>query len=111
SIEWAITYFAVIAIGGIATTANPLYTADEIQHQLKDAHATYIATPIELVSKVKQAAKKYTKLKKIIVFGGEALFDCISFNTLMGDKGDAFKLPTINAKEDIAALPYSSGTT
>ncbi|CAH1791186.1 unnamed protein product [Owenia fusiformis] len=111
SIEWAITYFAVIAIGGIATTANPLYTTDEIQYQLKDANATYIATSIELVSKVKQAATKYTKLKKIIVFGGKTLFDCTSFNTLMGDKGDAFKLPTINAKEDIAALPYSSGST
>ncbi|CAH1791192.1 unnamed protein product [Owenia fusiformis] len=111
SIEWAITFFAVLAIGGIATSANPLYTTYEIQHQLKDANATYIATPIELVSKVKQAAKKYTKLKKIIVFGNGDMSDCICFNALLSDKGDAFKLPTINAKEDIAVLPYSSGTT
>ncbi|CAH1791187.1 unnamed protein product [Owenia fusiformis] len=109
--EWVITYFAVIAIGGIATTANPLYTAGEIQHQMEDAGATYIATVAEFLPKVQEAATKYTELKKVIVFGNGNTQGSISFNLLMEDKGDAFKAAKVNAKEDIAALPYSSGTT
>ena len=35
--EYAIVFFAVTTVGGIVTTVNPLYTADELSHQLEDA--------------------------------------------------------------------------
>ena len=32
--EYAIIFYAVIRLGGIVTTINPLYTVDELAHQL-----------------------------------------------------------------------------
>jgi acyl-CoA synthetase (AMP-forming)/AMP-acid ligase II len=34
--EYAIAFHAVAMVGGINTTANPLYTADELARQLRD---------------------------------------------------------------------------
>ena len=42
--EYPIIYYGVISIGGTVTTMNPLYTEDEIAHQLKDATAQHIIT-------------------------------------------------------------------
>ena len=40
--EYTIAFHAVSLLGGIITTANPLYTANELAHQLNDAKAKYI---------------------------------------------------------------------
>src|ERR1044072_2550718 len=42
--EYAILFHAIASLGGIATTLNPLYTAREIFHQLKDSKARFLAT-------------------------------------------------------------------
>src|SRR5438128_6420775 len=40
--EYAIAFHAVATLGGINTTVNPLYTAEEIAHQLNDAGAKFL---------------------------------------------------------------------
>ena len=42
---------------------------------------------------------------------GAAVHGCSSFSELLGDDGSALPEVDINPKEDISALPYSSGTT
>src|SRR6476646_4537416 len=42
--EYAIAFHAVVMVGGIVTTANPLYTPDELALQLNDTKAKYILT-------------------------------------------------------------------
>src|SRR5262245_57164636 len=42
--EYAVAVHGVIMLGGMVTTANPLYTAEELAHQLNDAGATYLLT-------------------------------------------------------------------
>src|SRR5260370_8328579 len=42
--EYAIAFHAVAMLGGINTTLNPLYTADEAEHQLRDAGARSLVT-------------------------------------------------------------------
>src|SRR5262249_53442132 len=37
--EYAVVFHAVAILGGITTTVNPLYTADELAVQLNDCHA------------------------------------------------------------------------
>jgi hypothetical protein len=39
-------------VGGILTTANPVYTATELEHQLKDSKATYLITSSQLLPHV-----------------------------------------------------------
>ncbi|MCZ6749606.1 MAG: AMP-binding protein, partial [SAR324 cluster bacterium] len=42
--EYAVAFHAVASVGGINTTINPLYTADELAHQLNDSGAKYLVT-------------------------------------------------------------------
>jgi acyl-CoA synthetase (AMP-forming)/AMP-acid ligase II len=41
--EYAVAFHAVASLGGIITTINPLYTADELAYQLNDAGAQYLS--------------------------------------------------------------------
>src|SRR5687768_6566104 len=40
--EYAIAFHGIALAGGIVTTANPLYTAEELAHQLRDTRARFI---------------------------------------------------------------------
>ena len=42
--EYAVAFHAVASMGGISTTINTLYTADEVAHQLKDSGAKLLVT-------------------------------------------------------------------
>src|SRR5712692_5066477 len=54
--EYAIAFHAVAVLGGISTTLNPLYTADEAAHQLSDAEAKFLVTGPKFVEKARDAA-------------------------------------------------------
>src|SRR5262245_66434776 len=54
--EYAVAFHAVSLIGGTNTTINPLYTAEELAAQLKDANARYLLTIPQFVDKAFQAA-------------------------------------------------------
>ncbi len=105
--EYAIAFHAVSAAGGINTTVNPTYTAEELAFQLKDARAKYLITIPPLLDKSIEAAKG-TAVEEIFVFGEAE--GATPFATLMQNDG---QMPAIeiNPREDLVALPYSSGTT
>src|SRR5216683_5314255 len=42
--EYAIVFLGVAMAGGINTTVNPLYTADELANQLRDSGARFLVT-------------------------------------------------------------------
>src|SRR3712207_703998 len=42
--EYAVAFHGVASIGGVLTTINPLYTAEELNFQLKDTGAKYLLT-------------------------------------------------------------------
>jgi acyl-CoA synthetase (AMP-forming)/AMP-acid ligase II len=105
--EYAIALYAVASLGGASTTINPLYTADEVAHQLKDAGASYLLTVPALIDKAKAAAEK-AHIREIFVLGETDA--ATPFASLLHND-DAPPQVSINAREDIFALPYSSGTT
>lgn len=105
--EYAIAFHAVSLLGGIVTTANPLYTANELSHQLKDANAKYLLT-ISLFLENAQKAAEEANIEEIFTF--DPVEGATPFATLL--QGDGQIPPVdINPKEDIVVLPYSSGTT
>lgn len=105
--EYAIAFHAVALLGGIVTTANPLYTAAELAHQLKDANAKYLLTIPLFLENAKEAAAE-AGIEEVFVFG-EAEGATPFASLLQGD--GVVPDVEINPREDVVALPYSSGTT
>ncbi len=105
--EYALIFNAVASLGGINTTANPLYTADELANQLKDSGARFLITVPPFLDKAKEAAAK-TGIEEVFVFG-----------TAEGARPFAELLEAppnppavaIDPRHDVVVLPYSSGTT
>jgi acyl-CoA synthetase (AMP-forming)/AMP-acid ligase II len=104
--EYAVAVHGVMLLGGVVTTANPLYTADELAYQLDDADAAYILTVPAFLDKAKEAGAK-TGVREIFVIGEAA--GATPFSELLQGGGH---LPAvdINPRQDVALLPYSSGT-
>ncbi|EDV22035.1 uncharacterized protein TRIADDRAFT_29779 [Trichoplax adhaerens] len=106
-IDWAVVYYGVLAIGGIVTTCNHMYTENEFNHQLKDSGAQYLVAEESCIPTIN---KLDITFKEKFVFGVAEGY--ISYVDMISDSGDQF--PTnvqINPKKDICILPYSSGTT
>ena len=104
--EYAVAFFGVARAGGINTTINPLYTAPELRRQLFDAGARYLVTIPQFLDKAREAVEG-TSVEEVFVFGEAD--GATSFGSLFG--GGAPPEVEIDAKNDLVALPYSSGTT
>ncbi len=103
--EYAIIFHAVAVTGGVVTTVNPTYGAEEIAFQLRDAGATELVT-IGMFADVAQAAIEGTGISEVITIDGAegtvALHDIF---------GDPIEQSPVNPIDDVVVLPYSSGTT
>ena len=105
--EYGIAFHAVATLGGIVTTINPLYTRNEIAHQLKDAGARILICTPMCLERAREAAEE-VGIEEIFVFGDAE--GAKPFASLLLDNGRATQVE-INPREDLVALPYSSGTT
>ena len=105
--EYAVIVLAVAAVGGINTTANPLYTADELAKQLTDSRARFLVTAPPFFEKAKEAARK-SGIEDVFVFGSAE--GARPFAELL-QAGDQPPTVRIAPRDDLVALPYSSGTT
>lgn len=105
--EYAIVFHAVAMLGGINTTVNPLYTAEETAFQLKNAGARSLVTTPFFLETAKEAAQK-AGIQELFVFGTAEGAE--PFATLLDSDGVVPRVE-IDPKNDLVALPYSSGTT
>ncbi len=130
--QFVIAYYGGLKAGAIITPMNPLYTAREVAHQLKDSGAK-ILVALDLfkenvekaVSEVDVDAVIYTGvddylpglkailyrtfMKKIKVQVDREKF--FSFKELMKSAPPEVSRPPVKPKEDVAALMYTGGTT
>ena len=105
--EYALAFHAVARLGLATTMVAPLFTDEEIIKQLKDSGAKYLLTIPQLMEKARAAAAA-TGIKSVFVIGEAE--GSIPFASLLEQSGDFAKV-AIDPQTDIAALPYSSGTT
>lgn len=105
--EFAIAFHAVLSAGGTVTTINPLSTARELTMQLRDAGATYLLTVPPLLETALAAARE-AGIREVFALGGGA--GATPFHELSIPGGVAPDV-TIDSANDLAVLPYSSGTT
>ncbi|HEY1332073.1 MAG TPA: 4-coumarate--CoA ligase family protein [Actinomycetota bacterium] len=105
--EYPVAFHAAALLGGIATTVNPLYTADELAHQLSDAGAKFLLTIPQFVATASEAAGRST-VKEVFVLGEAE--GATPFASLLEPDGSVPEVD-IDPREDVVVLPYSSGTT
>jgi acyl-CoA synthetase (AMP-forming)/AMP-acid ligase II len=105
--EFAVVFHAVSLVGGINTTINSLYTADDIAFQLKDSGAKYLFTIPAFMDRAADAAGR-TGIEEIFVLGEAS--GATPFASLL-QAGSQPPDVDIDVRQDLVALPYSSGTT
>ena len=105
--EYAVLFLAVAMLGGVNTTLNPLYTAEEAAFQINDAGAKLLFAAAPMIEKAREAAGQ-SKIAELFVFGGAE--GVTPFADLLEGEG-AVPQVHIDPKTDLVALPYSSGTT
>ncbi|MFD7441736.1 4-coumarate--CoA ligase family protein [Streptomyces sp. NPDC059909] len=108
TVAYPTVFYAATRAGASVTTVHPLATAEEFAKQLRDSSARWIVTVSPLLEAARRAAE--------LVGGIEEIFVCDQaegHRSVLGMLGSTAPEPdiAIDPAEDIAALPYSSGTT
>jgi acyl-CoA synthetase (AMP-forming)/AMP-acid ligase II len=90
--DWAVAYHAVISLGAIASSLNPLLTAEEVAAQLRTAGANAVIVAEPLRAAVAGVDLPVHALESLPAADGDAV-------------------ATVDPAGDLAVLPFSSGTT
>ncbi|PKI64602.1 4-coumarate--CoA ligase-like 7 [Punica granatum] len=112
SIQFPVCFLGITAVGAVATTSNPLYTAGELSKQAKDSNPKLVITVPELWDRVKDfnlptvflGNRDFSHIKS-----GSAI---LGFRDLINLSRASSDFPMLSVGQaDTAALLYSSGTT
>jgi acyl-CoA synthetase (AMP-forming)/AMP-acid ligase II len=105
--EWPVVFFAVVKLGAIVHTSNPVSTPEELAFQLNDGNVKILFTVGALADKAKAAIVE--SKKAIELFTIDDTPGIPSLASLAIDKDPP--AVSIDPAEDLCVLPYSSGTT
>ncbi|MBO1415442.1 4-coumarate--CoA ligase family protein [Streptomyces sp. FH025] len=112
SIAYPMAYFGATRAGATVTTVSSMSTATELAVQLGDSGTRWLITVSHFLSTARTAAEQLAAagrpLTEIIVLDGADGHRSLA--DLLATPGPAPDI-TIDPGEDIAVLPYSSGTT
>ncbi|MCM3302680.1 4-coumarate--CoA ligase family protein [Streptomyces pseudogriseolus] len=108
TIAFPTAFYAATRAGASVTTVHPLATPEEFAKQLGDCAARWIVTVSPLLDSARRAAELAGGVREIFVCdsasGHRSLIDMLACTAPEPALG-------IDPAEDVAALPYSSGTT
>ena len=108
--EYEITFFGCARIGAVPVPLNPSYREREVCQTVDDAGAVAMVVAAPLQSVVEAARAEMPSLHHVIVVGDTMDEETQSFLGLMTRASET--LPAVPVEDgDLAALPYSSGTT
>lgn len=105
-IDYPVVFHGTAFAGGTISTANPTYTAKELNYQLTDSGASLLVTHPAFIETAKEAVKG-TKIQQIITLGEAE--GATPIEAFLGAPREA-QAP-VDLDEHIVVLPYSSGTT
>ncbi|WP_328399247.1 4-coumarate--CoA ligase family protein [Streptomyces sp. NBC_00390] len=108
TVAYPAVFYGATRAGASVTTVHPLATAEEFAKQLRDSSARWIVTVSPLLEVARRAAELAAGIKEIFVCdradGHVSVLD-------MFVSTEPEPEVSIDPSEDVAALPYSSGTT
>ncbi|GAA5196696.1 AMP-binding protein [Microbacterium jejuense] len=106
---FATVFHGILRAGATVTTINSLYTAGEIEKQLRDAGATWLVTVSPLLPQATTAAEAVgIPHERVIVLDGAAGHPNLRELLTEGSPAPAV---SFDPATHVAVLPYSSGTT
>jgi long-chain acyl-CoA synthetase len=116
--EWAVTDFAVLAMGAVDVPLYPTLTAEQIGYMLRDSGAKVaVVSSAELYEKI-AAAGEIPTLEHVVVmdtgdFAGSDSFAALMVGAKQKESRDAeFDVMVKTTRpEDLATIIYTSGTT
>ena len=106
-VEYGALLLGVWLAGGTATTINPLATADELAAQFGETRTRFAFTVAPLLAKVLDGAGR-AGVAELFSLGGGA--GATPYDALLSEPPAPPNI-TIDPMRDIAALPWSSGTS
>ena len=109
-VEFVTAFYGIIKAGAVASTINSAYREREIAHQMNDCGAQTLIAHEAILEVAEAARDAIPGLKRIIAIKATSN-DPESFLGLIERAQAAPPSVTIDPKEDLVALPYSSGTT
>ncbi|GGJ31687.1 4-coumarate--CoA ligase family protein [Streptomyces brasiliensis] len=108
TVAFPTAFYAATRAGAAVTTVHPLATPEEFAKQLRDSGARWIITVSPLLEPARRAAELAGGVREIFVCdsapGHRSLIDMVA------STAPEPQVP-VDPVEDVAALPYSSGTT
>ncbi|WP_295775902.1 AMP-binding protein [uncultured Microbacterium sp.] len=106
---FATVFHGILRAGATVTTINSLYTAGEIEKQLRDAGASWLITVSPLLGAAQQAAEAVgIPTERLVVL--DRADGHPDLRSLLGE-GRAAPEVSFEPATHVAVLPYSSGTT
>ena len=101
--EYVVAVHGILLAGGVVTTVNPLFKQRELVHQLSDSGAVALFGERALLPLVDMMRDELPALRRLY---------CIEDIWDMAAAAGGYAEPVaIDPEKDLAALPYSSGTT
>ncbi|MFE5730087.1 4-coumarate--CoA ligase family protein [Streptomyces sp. NPDC056528] len=111
TVLFPVAFYAATRAGAAVTTVHPLATPEEFAKQLRDSSARWIVTVSPLLPVARAAAELAGGIEEILLCDRPPTGDATrSLQSFLGSTGPVPDVE-IDPDEDVAALPYSSGTT
>ena len=106
--EFPLAFHGTLAAGGVVTTINSLSTVQDAVFQLRDAHARFLVTVPPFMDRAGPVARQLG-IEEVFVIGGAP--GATPFAALLEHDAPVPPPVSVDPARDLAALPYSSGTT
>lgn len=114
--EYPVIVLGALEAGLVVSTVNPIYTYAELKHQLEDSDARVVVTSSEMAAKVREVIRtiiddrpKTNRPPPSIITVGSAVESSFVYEEMVSR--DAEPIIVQPRVDDLAFLPYSSGTT
>ncbi|AZQ66406.1 4-coumarate--CoA ligase family protein [Silicimonas algicola] len=106
--DYPVVFHGTAFAGGTVTTANPTYTARELNYQLTDSGASLLVVHPDFLATATEAAKG-TGIRRILTLGDAEAEGATPIDAFLGAPRAA--QAEVDLDTHVVALPYSSGTT
>ena len=109
-VEFVVAFYGVLKAGAVITTVNSGYREREIAHQLNDSGAETLIVHEALLPTAGAARDGTPGVKRVIPISKGSSNPGSFWGMIEGAPSVVPSMP-INPRDDVATLPYSSGTT
>ncbi len=105
--EFIVCYAAILKVGAIAVSINPMLKSAELKYMLNDSGSVLLCTVGELLPLVKR--EDYPDLQHVLICEGDAQGNP-TIDVWIGEAPEALKAADLD-REESAVILYTSGTT